>query len=267
MNMPMPELEEKIEYGYRKGSIYLAWGLRSGCSVREVIRDDIKNMFERLKNIRLMKIEAMTKDNAVINEVKEALQSIEDSVRKELTVNALKILEKHGMVGDNEIAKSFLENSDVEIRVTAARLYAKYAQKRNIDILMKIANGEDAEGRIVATKRILQLDGGRKHSRKLFDSDYSDVVREIIFWFMDKEKGLESSDITMLMLSKNDAIRLLATAYAVKLWPRQKQVSLLQKYHSGKTYYYDVVCWLDRVLYAPKALSQGYKKKLLERLN
>ena len=263
LKMPMSELEGSVELKCQSGMAYLAWGLNGGASAVEIIRNDVKNNFERHKANLLAKIEEAKGDAAEI----QKLENFEGSRIIELTVSALKVLKKYGNAGDKMIAKTFLKSEDTKVRAAAIDLFAKYAGKRDIDVLSEIASGGDGGGRIVAAKRILKLDAGKKRSRDLLESGDSDVVKEAIRWYIANKESLDWSEMSTLLCSKNDEIRLLAAAYAVKTWTRRKLVSLLKRYLSGETYYYNVVCWLDRVLYAPGDLAQGYKKKLIERFD
>ncbi len=261
LKMPMSELEGSVELKCQSGIAYLAWGMSGGRSAVEIIRNDIKNNFKRHKADLLVKMEDAKGDASKTKE----FENIEGYRIIELTVSALKVLMKYGNASDKVIAKTFLKSEDTKVRDAAIGLFAKYAGKKEIDVLSEIASSGDVEGRIVAAKRILKLDAGKKRSRDLLESSYSDVVKEAICWHIANEERLDWSDLSALLYSKADEIRLLATAYVVKTRSRQKLVPLLKRYLSGETYYYDVVCWLDRVLYAPKVLAQGYKKKLIER--
>lgn len=267
LQMPIAELEKNVQFTGQGRIVYLAWGLRGADSVVQVIRDDVRERFERLRVSRLAKIEALKEDAARIQKMKDDLQTIESSVVAELTVSALKVLEKYGNAGDKVLAKTFLKSEDAQVRAAAVDLFAKYAGKGDIDGLSKIVSDGDAEARIVAAKRILKLDAGETRSLDLLESSYSDVVKETICWCIANKERLDRTKVSALLCSENDEIRLLATAYAAKTWTRERLVSLLKRYLGGKTYYYDVVCWLDRVLYAPTNLAQGYKKKLIKRFD
>ncbi len=267
LKMPISELEGSMELKKQRRIAYLAWGLSGGRSVVEAIRNDVKNNFKRHKVNLLAGIIEETKRDTAETQRKKDLQLLESSITIELTVSALKVLKKYGNAGDKVIAKTLLKSEDTQVREAAVDLFAKYAGKRDIDVLSEIASSGDVESRIVAAKRILKLDAGKKRSRELLESSYSDVVKEAICWYIVNKESLDWSEMSTLLCSKNDDIRLLATAYAVKTSTRRKLVPLLKRYLGGKTYYYDVVCWLDRVLYAPGDLAQGYTKKLIERFD
>jgi len=63
--------------------------------------------------------------------------------------------------------------------------------------------------------------------------------------------------------NEKEALRLLALAYFGRLYTDQKQFEeLLTRYIQSPPYYYNVVVWLDRLLYAPDPFRTAYKDQL-----
>jgi hypothetical protein len=77
----------------------------------------------------------------------------------------------------------------------------------------------------------------------------------------------ESLPYPVLAKDKWDTVRLRVLAYFIEKYSVEELERLLeryfQRYSNGETYYYDVVCWLDRVLYAPTRLKETYRHLLL----
>ncbi len=69
-----------------------------------------------------------------------------------------------------------------------------------------------------------------------------------------------------LLASDNANIRVQATAYAVAMMPTESLERLLEQYALRPTYFFNVVCWLDRALYAPLPLRNLYRRDLDDRL-
>jgi hypothetical protein len=69
-------------------------------------------------------------------------------------------------------------------------------------------------------------------------------------------------------LSAADGGRNVGSAIAVACLRRLVAQEYLQKflewYITNRLYYYDVVCWLDRLLYAQEPLRQTFERKLPE---
>lgn len=69
--------------------------------------------------------------------------------------------------------------------------------------------------------------------------------------------------VESLLGFKDDSIRLAALAWVVERYNAARLETILTAYFERGFYYYNVVCWLDRVLYAPPPLRQFYKQRLL----
>ena len=60
----------------------------------------------------------------------------------------------------------------------------------------------------------------------------------------------------------------MAAAYIIEAFNRDKNKleRFLNDYVQNETYYYNVVCWLDRILYAPRSFKIMFRKQLAEKL-
>ena len=94
----------------------------------------------------------------------------------------------------------------------------------------------------------------------------SKVVALAIRHLWDKESGQVADTLEPLLLSDNEDIRTMALSYLAKQRSRAQLRRLIQKYLKNETYYYNVVTWLDRVLYAPQLLRTMFLDKLESRL-
>ncbi len=65
-----------------------------------------------------------------------------------------------------------------------------------------------------------------------------------------------------LLTSSSGAVRIRALAYFAKTQSESQLEQLLQSYLAKSSYYYDVVCWLDRFLYAPSLLRAKFRDDL-----
>ena len=65
---------------------------------------------------------------------------------------------------------------------------------------------------------------------------------------------------------ENEQIRTIALAVLVKAASETELRDVLARYLEQGHYYYNIVSWLDKVLYAPCALKEMYKRKLEEKI-
>jgi hypothetical protein len=65
-----------------------------------------------------------------------------------------------------------------------------------------------------------------------------------------------------MLTEESDVVRRKALAFIVVKSSHDENEGVLARYLAQPRYYYDVVCWLDRILYAPDQLRQTYCAKL-----
>ena len=72
-----------------------------------------------------------------------------------------------------------------------------------------------------------------------------------------------------MLLNKDNDIREITVAYLMKeLEQRRSSLEqVLDKYLENDSYYYNVVCWLDRILYAPRTFKMIFRKQLAAKLD
>ena len=70
-----------------------------------------------------------------------------------------------------------------------------------------------------------------------------------------------------LSSSESDDLRVMASGYFVSRLSGNQVEELLDEYLAKPTYYYNVVCLIDRVLYAPQLMRREFTRKLGGGLN
>ena len=69
-----------------------------------------------------------------------------------------------------------------------------------------------------------------------------------------------------LLLSEKDDIRLKGFAVLTHFYKREDLEKLLEDYISRERYYYNVVTWLDRYLFAPGHYGEFFRNQLSDKL-
>jgi len=93
------------------------------------------------------------------------------------------------------------------------------------------------------------------------------VVSGALQYVLDNPNWLPVADVQSLLYSNRSDLRIKGLAFLARTRSRQELVSLLEKYPTGSsTYYYNVVCWLDRILFSPEQLRGEYLKRLQAKL-
>jgi len=79
---------------------------------------------------------------------------------------------------------------------------------------------------------------------------------------MMKKRGAGSTFLEPLLKDENDVVRRKVAAFFAMKFTAEELEALLGRYTSQLPYYFDVVCWLDRILYAPAQLRQFFTRRL-----
>ena len=148
-----------------------------------------------------------------------------------------------------EILVRFGGKSDVPAILTFAdQCYGRY-KERCFEAAMRLASGPDG-----AFKKILERQDeiGIKVALRMADKVTVEAYEETVKSLLVSEKGL---------------IREIAVAHYVSTSSNDQLVGLLEEYLENTYYYYNVVCWLDRVLYAPPIIRKIFLEQLRKKMN
>lgn len=79
-----------------------------------------------------------------------------------------------------------------------------------------------------------------------------------------KDAARAAASCRQLLNDEDSSIRMAALGTLSELYDDSELEALLASYQTAGTYYYDVVCWLDRLLYSPAGVRELYVKRLCE---
>ena len=81
-------------------------------------------------------------------------------------------------------------------------------------------------------------------------------------WLYEQDSGEVRDFFDDLLDSDNDADRVKAVYYFSRKLSRRSLVSLLKAQFQRRTYYYNVVTWLDRLLCSPAVMQKFFSAQL-----
>ena len=259
---------------------YLAWGLRGGREALPQIREDLSTSFQRIRS-EYMEASGWLNDNRekVINEPGKpqvrVLSLIESWSRYDkqsivrFTQVCLKLLLSFGEGQDVDISLKYIDDADDGVKHLARTLLVKLADERHISQLVEISlSAEATDIRRDAGQKALTLAMDRVVSERFIESSSATLVRLAMQDKLRRREILEHDKINSLLQHQRDGIREVTVAYLCEAFKSQKRrlETILNDYLGGTSYYYDVVCWLDRILYAPPALKLVFRKQIGEKL-
>ncbi|GJM16111.1 MAG: hypothetical protein DHS20C13_14380 [Thermodesulfobacteriota bacterium] len=122
---------------------------------------------------------------------------------------------------------------------------------------------------IKACKVLIKLDKENKEKTLEFLLDTNNpVLLKTLFSIMPitpKDSVLDK--IKLLLYNERDTVREVTLSYLFQIMDDDELAELLENYSTkNNTYYYNVVCWLDRYLFAPAELKEHFREELKAKL-
>jgi HEAT repeat protein len=198
----------------------------------------------------------------------DAARSVESEKEKYIKA-ALTGLLKNGSPADIEFGRRFLFHKNSDVSIEAVKIIQKWGNDDDISDLIKIAKSSDALLQELATQVALSVSNAdlRVVEELLSTEDViivSITVGELISQ-ADKEKIRNFLKNKRYLYHENAEVRMRILAFYIFQNESENLYALLKDYTSAETYYYDIVCYLDRILYAPVKLQLAYRQSLRDK--
>jgi hypothetical protein len=278
----LDDLEKRINWLSSDGYLaYQAWGLKGTKEILTQVREDLQNNFERIRKPAIEKLDkavAFGKGKEVSSKVAELLSNVdkiramaiseEGLILSQFRESALKILLKHPKPEDLMVAKKFMRSEHVDISQLATEIFLKLATKSDLFELIDVALKKSGRLQEDAGIKVLVFDEDSLAFDKFLGSENEALVWICLKKSLSDGVPLEDRRIHELLHNKKAQIREMAVGYIMEVFNRNKNKleSFLNDYLQSETYYYNVVCWLDRILYAPRSFKIMFRKRLAEKL-
>ncbi|HUV97959.1 MAG TPA: DUF4062 domain-containing protein [Candidatus Paceibacterota bacterium] len=278
----LDDLEGRIGWiGTTVHLAYLAWGLKGTEKVLGQVRKDLQNSFERIRKSAIEKLDkalawgrgqqAPAKLRAILaslDEMRANAAAGEGYIVDQFNESALKILLEQPKPDDLPVAKKFMRSERADIAHLATEIFLKLATKSDMVGLIDVALKKSGKLQEEAAAKALAFDEKGLAFEKFLGSENDALVRTCLKTSLSDGVCLDSGRIHSLLHSKKDQIREMAAAYIMEAFNRDKKKleRFLNDYVQSETYYYNVVCWLDRILYAPRIFKMMFRKQLAEKL-
>lgn len=182
---------------------------------------------------------------------------------------AVAALAENGGPDDVRFATAFLLNARYIVDPKPAiRLISGFGQTQDAITLLTYAERAYGADAVEAARGAVRLSPGPGGAvARLLASSNDDLIREGLRAMQGTEKEHVISASDSLLAHPRDKIRLAATALLVAELEPADLANVMQQYRTRTTYFYDVGCWLDRVLFAPEPLRTAFRRLLLVRLD
>ena len=174
----------------------------------------------------------------------------------------------NGAESDAELARQALETAEYSDRDAAISVLARFGTPEDVGALLAIARDSYGDTKEMAGNAALSIAPGIDGAaRLLIDSGDSDLLRLAVESLDQEDPHLVSNILeARLLLSETDAIRKEAVRYFIHKFSPDELETMLDEYVGRSRYFYNVVCWCDRLLYAPELFRRSYDEMLESRI-
>ena len=185
----------------------------------------------------------------------------------DFTTAALSGIAINGDRSCRDIVLPFLETKQESVQIAALVSLRRVGQAQDADVALKIAEEGAKSVEVEAAKTALALRPGETGSAgPLLRSRKPELVRLALASLLSSEKKEVWPQIADRLYDDNDDIRKLVCAYAVKTFPVRRLAKLLDDYLRKDRYFYNVVFYLDRAIYAKRPLRKLFVGEIEEAL-
>jgi hypothetical protein len=227
---------------------------------RGTVRNDISTGFSR---VRQQSIERMKEEIGLDAAVKahDDFDAYREFIVQRYTEQAFRFLQSQPTREDAVLARQFL--SDDRIRRSTVRIVGVAGDETDLDRLIDIAGSTFGEERESALAGIRSLSTNKfSTSQSLLGSDNRKLRKTGLSLIADLSDSEAVPLLEALLSDADEEIRLEVVAQLYHRIDRQTLENVLSRYVTRDTYYYNVVTWLDRLIYAAPPLLKRFEEEL-----
>jgi len=223
-------------------------------SFSDELRFDLADGFKRFKEESMQRAEKGYP--GTWEPVRVQWEKLGEFITSQFTESALIGLAKHAQAIDAELARPYLANSNGSIRRAAVSIISKVGSWDDVPALLHIAKetyGEVGKEAAVAALN-LSLDPSEV-AKDLLLSSKGELMKLGYSWMLGQNSDEARAFFKAELDSSDETNRARALNYFSKRLQRKDLESMLTAYIENNTYYYNVVAWLDRLLYSPSVFK------------
>jgi HEAT repeat protein len=231
------------------------------------LRSDLANGFERIKQESSRRGEKQYGPEQW-KRIAASFEQLDEFIKSQFTKAALFGLAKNAQPADAELARPYLAREDSSLRDLAVTVISKVGTPEDASALLEVAKEAYGGVQAEAAAGALKLSTNPlEAARALMVSNNPEVVRVAFGWMFAQQSEDVRKTFDELLHGSNDKNRVRALYYLSKRLQPEELEELLKDYIGKETYYYNVVTWLDRILYAPSPLKNMFIRDLQEEAN
>jgi hypothetical protein len=287
-NYSYDELVGLVQWANVDGPIaYRVLAERHFDRVASQVRDDLRGKFERLREVWASDavndvMAELRKENLPPGNEGQMRENITNRIHKlagygseigDMKYRAFAAAAIAGLVGHGEspdvaFGRELLANREKgsyygEAEAQAVRLIARFGDSGDLDALIEVAGGALGETKELAARTALRLSPGSEGVAKQFAGMKDSTLFRLALESLRTESSASRRSFVEPFLSDAENFkRMGAIRFLAKTCTPEELLGILSTYITQARYYYNVVCWLDRVLFSPAPLREAYVGEL-----
>jgi len=230
------------------------------------IRSDLNSEFETLKSESENKwIEKYGEAGKII--LKRFKPELINFIKSSYISAALDGLSMHGQQEDVKYARKYLINKKYKVdNFGALKIILRFGDKSDIEMLNKIALNSYGETKRIAIEAIFKFSEDRDSRLALIINKDETIYKTSFQMLLKYDLPYKIEVAKILLKSEIEDRRLDGLSILLSSLNEIELEKFLDDYLSQDTYYYNVVTWLDKCLYAVGVFKDLFKSKMLSRL-
>jgi hypothetical protein len=234
-------------------------------AIRGMLRADLENGFERVKKQSIDTVESTLGGGVYSKKLVEGFKKYDDFIRSQFVEAALIGLATHGEASDIRFGRQYLANDLNATQLAAVRIVCRFGTKEDVPALLKVVKDSWGDARDEAGVCALRLSPTPFDvALELIRSNTPKLVRAGYAWLYDQRSPEVAAFFETLLDSASDRERVRSIYYISKTRTTDELEKILEANLRKEKYYYNVIAWLDRLLYSPEPLKNFFERKLAE---
>jgi hypothetical protein len=256
------ELQELVDwYSVDADEAYEALARKSPDALA-TMREDLRTDFSRIKRLSLDAFRERYGTAGSEYVLTKLDQKVDRFIADSLRTAAARALADLGGDADREVMLEMATAEDQALREQALRFFERVGRPTDAQPLVAAALKErDADLTRRLVRLVLRLETSAAIAAQFIDHGET-LATAAIDYLRTARYVLPDDNIEGLLKHDTASVRRAATAALVARYDRPQLEATLNRYISQDSYFYNVACWLDRILYAPAVLAEYYRTKL-----
>ncbi|MBZ5656589.1 MAG: DUF4062 domain-containing protein [Acidobacteriia bacterium] len=231
-------------------------------AIRSDLRPDLDNGFARVRQRSIGAIESQL-GSTFAQGVTERFKDLEDFLRSQFVEAALVGLAANGEPSDIRFGRQYLASDDIATKLAAVRIVCRFGSAEDVPALLQISREGWGEARDEAGAAALRLSPTPLEAAlELTKSNSARLVQTGYEWLYKQSSPEVDKFFEASLDSENEMSRVRSVYYFARHRKREDLEEMLEDQHHKAKYYYNVVTWLDRLLFSPAPLSEFFNRDL-----